>query len=367
MNEEKKIKIAFVINYIAKNGPSCVVLNIISNLDLSKYEVMLITLFSQNDSSIVEELRSMRVHVYICTSLSRIKCILSKNNEFQSILKNEKFDIIHTHGFIPDILLAKSKIKAKKISTIHNNMFEDYMQQFGKVKSKIFILMHLHALKKFSICIGCSEFVYSVMQNYLLNMTYIRNGIKPLSERSNITREEIGIPQKSIIFVYAGGVTLGKNVRFLVDNFVKYHDDREYLLVLGDGADIEYCKERADSHVRFLGFQKNPISYFIISDIYVSASKSEGCSISVLEALSCGMTLFLSDIPSHKEIVTMSERIYLGELFTLKDEGQEFGSRLQKIRNNYESVSKEEIRLFQQEILSDKVMASMYEEIYKSM
>ena len=56
-----------------------------------------------------------------------------------------------------------------------------------------------------------------------------------------------------------------------------------------------------------------------ISDVYVSASKSEGFSISVLEALSCGLGLFLSDIPSHREVVEMGQDVYLGEIFSSGD------------------------------------------------
>ena len=35
-------------------------------------------------------------------------------------------------------------------------------------------------------------------------------------------------------------------------------------------------------------------------------------SISVLEALSCGLGLLLSDIPSHREVVEMGQDVYLG-------------------------------------------------------
>lgn len=43
------IRIAYVINYIVKNGPSSVVLNLIDNLDRLEYDISLITLFEGNN------------------------------------------------------------------------------------------------------------------------------------------------------------------------------------------------------------------------------------------------------------------------------------------------------------------------------
>lgn len=46
-------RIAFVINYIVKGGPSAVVLNMIHNLDRTRFEPVLITLFEGNNPEII--------------------------------------------------------------------------------------------------------------------------------------------------------------------------------------------------------------------------------------------------------------------------------------------------------------------------
>lgn len=353
------IKIAYVINYIVKNGPSGVVLNLIENLDRKKYDVSLITLFDGNDNDVVTDLRKNEVKVYECKRLSRMKCLMGRDNEFVKIIEREQFDILHTHGFIPDILSSRLIFDMKKITTIHNNMYEDYLDTYGYVKSHIFIALHIAALKRLDICVCCSESVYQVMKHKLNNATYIRNGIEPAKANSIVTRAELGIPDNARVFLFAGVLNSRKNIVWLIENFVSYHNADEYLLVLGKGEKEGECLQKADNHVIMLGFQSDPIAYMNISDVYVSASKSEGFSISVLEALSCGLGLFLSDIPSHKEVVEMGRDIYLGEIFdamNFKNQMTLFGKS---------KLDREKIVEFQKHELSAKIMTIRYMKCYE--
>lgn len=351
-------RVAYVINYIVKNGPSSVVLNLINNLDRSEYDISLITLFEGNNAEVVSALRNNGVTVYECSTLSRMKCLLGQSKEFSDIVDKGHFDILHTHGIIPDVLSSRLHTAAKRITTIHNNMYEDYLDSYGYAKSRIFIALHLAALKKLDVCVCCSRSVYDVMKRRLPNASFIRNGIKPVQAHSVITRAEVDVPEDACVFLYAGVLNSRKNIVWLIDNFVQYHEGNEYLLVLGKGEKEAECKAKADDHVRMLGFQTDPIAYMNISDVYVSASKSEGFSISVLEALSCGLGLFLSDIPSHREVVEMGQDVYLGETFSQDD----FEIKLKALRER--KTNKAEIRAFQEKELSAKEMTKRYESSY---
>ena len=361
------IKIVFVVNYIESNGPGNVILDIINNLDKNEYSVSLITLFKGNDTNIVNKLKNHNVTVYSCSSLDRLKCLLGQDKEFKDIIMHGQFDIIHSHGFIPDILSSKLKIKVSRITTLHNIMFEDYLQTYGKLKSKIFIHMHLRAIKKLDLCICCSKSVFDAMNKYLKNINYVRNGIKPKSAKHKLSRESIGISKDDRVFIFSGGLTEGKNILVLISNFVKYHNRNEYLLILGDGILRNKCEQLADDHVKVLGFQNDPAAYYNISDIYISASKSEGFSISVLEALSCGLGLLLSNIPSHKEVLTITDKEYLGETFSIINEEFEssFKLALQNIRNHH--FRKQNIKDIQLSLLSDKGMTREYSDYYKEL
>lgn len=351
-------KIAFVINYIAKNGPSNVIVNIIKHIDREKFDPCIITLFDENDFEILNSLRYQKIKIIECKNLSRMKCILGRNKEFFSIVENEKIDIIHTHGFIPDILSSKLKLPIKKVSTIHNNMFEDYLDAYGRIKSHVYVKIHINALKHIEKNICCSKSVYNIMRNYLSNVSYIYNGIDKIDCAKTVTRKDLNIPENAKIFIYAGVLNSRKNVVWLIDNFLKYHNDDEYLIVLGDGEQKEECENYKDKYVKILGFKKNILEFMLISDIYISASKSEGFSISVLEALSQGLGLFLSDIPSHREVMCIDKNFYLGETF----KENTFESSLIEIRKHV--LNKQEITRFQNEQLSAIKMTKQYEYNY---
>ena len=352
------IRIAYVINYIVKNGPSSVVLNLINNLNREQYDVSLITLFSGNNPEVVAQLKENGISVYECTTLSRMKCLLGQSKEFDDTVRSGQFDILHTHGLIPDIVSSKLNVPTKKISTLHNNMYEDYLDSYGWIKSRIFIALHLNALKKLDKCVCCSESVYRVMRKKLNNTTFIRNGIEPVKAQSVVTREGLDIPIEARIFLYAGVLNTRKNIVWLIENFAKYHNENEYLIVLGIGDKETECKEKADNHVRMMGFQSDPVAYMKISDVYTSASRSEGFSISVLEALSCGLGLFLSNIPSHGEVVAMGQEIYLGDTFTQENFVQKFGKLREK------AFVRKDIERFQKAELSAEIMTKQYETIY---
>ena len=83
------------------------------------------------------------------------------------------------------------------------------------------------------------------------------------------------------------------------------------LIMLGQGTMKEEIEARFEasemrSRVHFggqVGFDDLP-EYYRAADVYISASHSDGSSVSLMEALACGMPALLSDIPGNREWVT---------------------------------------------------------------
>lgn len=353
-------KIAYVINFIVKGGPSAVVLNMIHNLDRTKYEPILITLFQGNSPKIIEQEKKYGLQIIECGHQSRLKFILHGLSEYRKILEENYVDIIHGHGFVPDLMNARLGNQFKTISTAHNVMFEDYPLQYGTVKGALYCQAHLWAMKRLGQVVCCSKSVYDVMNPYLFRCEYIENGIEDFTFERHVSRKSLGLPEDAIIFLYAGYLIQRKRVAVLVRNFVKCHGPKEYLFILGTGEEEQQCRKLADDHVLFVGFQSNPHQYMAISNIYTSASSSEGFSISVLEALHCGLGLFLSDIPSHREVIEQASGIYLGEYFS----EAEFGVKYRQLIQNQNKIIKEDICEYQKKYLSAKAMMQKYECLY---
>ena len=82
------------------------------------------------------------------------------------------------------------------------------------------------------------------------------------------------------------------------------------LIMLGNGSQAAQLRQiflsaRVEDHVLFpgqVGHHDLP-RYYRMADLYLSASHSDGTSISLLEAMACGRPVLVSDIPGNREWV----------------------------------------------------------------
>lgn len=125
-------------------------------------------------------------------------------------------------------------------------------------------------------------------------------------------RKDIRIPQshkvvistRSLEPIYDVG-TLIKAVPYVLEKC-----PHTYFLIIGDGPLRSQLKELAyelgvTENVRLVGFLKpNEVPKFLgISDIYVSTSLSDTTSVSLLEAMACGLPVVVTDLDGNREWV----------------------------------------------------------------
>ena len=359
-------RIAFVINSIHLGGPSSVIRNIFYSINREKFELYLITIFDESTPEVIEEVKKLGVKVVECKFRGRANAVLFGQKKFNEIIKRYDIKIIHSHGYIPDILSSRVKEKfIKKITTIQNNPFYDYAEVYGKAKSVFFLMTHFHYLKKIDTCACCSSYVYDAVKNKLSNTIIIRNGIGNTVPKKPVSRTDIGVPKNAILFIYVGQLRARKNIIWLIQQFKKYHRDDEYLIVLGKGADKEACEKIQDPNIIHYGFSDNPYGFMSISNVYISAALAEGFSISVLEAMDNGLALFLSDIPAHTEAFKAAEGVFIGESFKSNDSAS-FEKKLNVLREELHLIDRDAIRQIKDKEMSAEKMTKQYETIYSS-
>jgi len=115
------------------------------------------------------------------------------------------------------------------------------------------------------------------------------------------------------------------------------------LLLLGDGSEgaaIRQIIERggAGEQVTFAGqiSQRDLPRYYHMADLYVSASHIDGSSVSLMEALACGLPCLVSDIPANREWVRDGEN---GWLFPDGDAGA-LAARIIDILENRQGLTR---------------------------
>jgi glycosyltransferase involved in cell wall biosynthesis len=76
------------------------------------------------------------------------------------------------------------------------------------------------------------------------------------------------------------------------------------LTIVGDGSYRQALERLANGlDVKFVGFQRDPTSYYQAADIFIMPSLGpEGLPLVALEAMSHGLPCLFSDLPVHREI-----------------------------------------------------------------
>lgn len=117
------------------------------------------------------------------------------------------------------------------------------------------------------------------------------------------------------------------------------------LILLGNGSQASQIRsiienEGISDKVFFGGqvSQKDLPNYYHSSDLYISASHSDGSSVSLMEALACGIPPLVSDIPGNREWIIPDHNGWLfpdGDVLNLRDQIL----NIYKIKNDLQEIS----------------------------
>lgn len=362
-----KIKILYTINFVTNGGPSRVLLNQIYNLNKNEFDIYLLTIIDQNDKSIINNLKKFGVKIIQLKIPKTFLGVVKNDNLIINEVLKINPDIIHTHGIVTSVILSSKKIKCKKVTTIHNNVYEDYKLTYGSLKGILIAKIHLKCLKRFDYIFCCSKTSYEAIDCKFKNITYIRNGIDvPAKSKKEIIRirqkirKTLNANNESIIYCYCGVLTKRKRVVELIDYFNEFLSNNEFFIIIGDGPENVNIKNHIkNKNIIMLGFKENVYDYYYASDIYVSNSSSEGFSISIIEALSCNLLMLLSEITSHKECFEIDNSYYIGETFN-----ENFRLKKNEVKSN---VGCANTKKFYKENLTGRVMTRKYIDYYKEL
>jgi glycosyltransferase involved in cell wall biosynthesis len=127
---------------------------------------------------------------------------------------------------------------------------------------------------------------------------------------------------------------------------------------------LDYIKaNQLEGQIEFIGFNDNLSHYFLEADAYISGSFFEGSPGSVIEAMSYGLPLILSDIPEHREIVEEGVNTIF---FPLKNIPELVGIFDDLFDKKYDMayLGKNSLRIFSQSFVEEIIYAA-YDVMYQ--
>lgn len=368
----KKIKVCYVISSLSNQGPPNVLYNIIQYMDFDCFDVDIITLVEEQSISRIDEFRHLPIRVHQLCSVG----IPSPFKMFWELRKKVieiNPDVLHTHCPRSMFLVPFLSKKYKKMETVHIFPGEQQKVMYGNIKGQIVIWLSHFFTKKMDLPIACSE---SVAQSYLNEQNFpmkaIPNGCslplwkKDLNQKQ-ILRDCLGLKQNLRYFIFVGRFSKEKNPDIILSAFKKIQSEYDDigLILLGNGNLFDEIKKQENERICVPGFKSNVYDYLIASDFYISASDVEGLANTLLESMTVGLPCVLSDIPSHREVLSKTSET-IGFLFDNKNP-QEVENAMRKILDINVDVASKHIQNLFSEYYTAKHMSELYQEEYESL
>ncbi|RLC38058.1 glycosyl transferase family 1 [Candidatus Falkowbacteria bacterium] len=240
-------------------------------------------------------------------------------------LIRRKADIIHFHSIGPSSLLWLAKLikpNSKIIATFHSQCY--YHQKWS-----LFARLYL----KFGeyICCRFADKVITVSktlkkytkQKYKINSFYIPNGVYSQKYSTPKAIKKKWDFRKNSYIVLVSRLIRHKGIHYAIEAYNKIKTNKK-LVIVGSGFHTDsysdYLKSIAknNKNIIFTGNQSGSTLRELFSNAYcfIQPSENEGLSIALLEAMSFGTPVLVSNIPENKEAIAST-----GYIFKNKDIG----------------------------------------------
>lgn len=271
------------------------------------------------DGLLADTLRQRGKTVHIIPQAGRFDVKLYAR--LQSLFREERPDIIHTHGVRANFFsrLAGRKAKGSHIvTTVHSILKHDYpkpgeyfmahwMERVTLSMSNHFIAVS-GAVKEDLIRFGVAKNKITVIHNGIPVESYLPSPI--LDEERKKVREGWGIPEEAILLLTVARLVPVKGLEDLIEGFsiAAKADLRLILLIVGDGPEREALERMARERgvaekVLFAGFRQEIPAYLAAADIYLNTSISEGLPLSLMEAMAAGKPVIVTEVGGMKEMI----------------------------------------------------------------
>lgn len=319
------VRVLYIVSSLRSCGPINQLYGLIKNLDKDIFRVKIITLSREKENSMINAFLSLGVEI-VAAELSKAAMHFSGKSFLQATARGFCPNIIHTSGIRPDYYAEKWLGDYLHCATIREYAYDDYPIEYGKLKGTIMAAAHLRVLSNIKYPVCCSfAIVQRLNASHGLRCSVIQNGVDDERYYSNLNpkekielRKKLDLPIDKKIYIFSGLLIERKDPITLIKAFNGANiSAAACLVILGDGPMYEMCERVKNDSVFLRGHVNNVLDYLHASDIFVSASNSEGLPNSVLEAMSASLPVLLSDIEPHKEI--LKNDYEAGETFTTGD------------------------------------------------
>lgn len=312
-----KKRVLFLIPNLMHGGAERVLVNLVNNMDTTRFDVTLQTLFDigVNKADLKDTVRYIGGWKHIFRGNSQIMKVFSPAFLYKTIVEPYgPYDIIvsYLEGPSARIIAGCQDTKTKKVAWIHIELNTPRLAAVGFRTIK----EAKEAYRRYDAIVAVSKEVKKCFSDSLqlskeLHVIYNTN-------ETELIREKALLAPDVKEFKYGSGLTVCSVAKLYkvkgFDRLLNAHkrlmDDgllhKVYILGIGEEEKALRVKIREygveDSFI-LLGFRDNPYQYVSRCDLYVCSSRREGFSTAVTESLIVGTPVVSTDCSGARELL----------------------------------------------------------------
>ncbi len=308
-----KIKIAFLIHDLGQGGAEKVLVNLVNNMDSSRFDITLIALLKGGVNA-----QFLRPHIryrvwipYMIPGNSKLMKLVSPKTLYKLCVK-EQYDIVVSYLEGPTARLVSGcpDENTKLVSWIHAELLEER-----------FVTASFRSKKETEACynrfdrmIYVSDRVRKSFETWLTLTIPGQVLYNTVESQVILKKSSEAVPgvfdERELNIIGVGSLKPVKAFDRLIRIHKRLRDAGlpTHLYLLGRGPDAEMLKQQAAAlgvadTVTFLGYQTNPYRYVAKCDLFVCSSLSEGFSTAATEALIVGTPVCTVEVSGMKEML----------------------------------------------------------------
>lgn len=336
------IRILQVIGNMNGGGMENMIMNYYRNIDREKIQFDFL-IFNKEHCLFEDEICRLGGKIYRVTS--RRNNFIKNRKEITNFFKNNKYDIAEFHqGITYYYPLKMAKKYGVKNRIIHNHGIDrNFLKKF-KIINNLYLKKRISNLA--NQYFTCSEEV----ENHLFSKKVIESKkIKLINNAIDLDRfkfskvnrykirNEFNIKENEILIGHVGTFTTPKNHLFLISIFNEYLklNKNAKLLLVGKGPlenqILEKIREfNLDKKVVITQDRKDVNEIMSAIDYFIFPSLFEGLPLTLIEAQTSGLPIFISDSINKKSMV-----IDNGEIISLQESSKIWAARVNKFKSTF--------------------------------
>lgn len=221
-------------------------------------------------------------------------------------------DVVHTHGYRPDVLDAgvARRLGIPTITTVHGFTR-------GGWKNRAYEWLQRRSFRRFDAVVAVSRAMARDLEGsgvpaqrlHLLANAWTPG--EPALERA-LARAELRLPDSAWVVGFAGRLSPEKGADVLLDALGRLADVPVHACVIGEGSERERLRRRAQrpdlaGRVRWQGALPAAHRFFRAFDAFVLSSRTEGTPMVLFEAIAAGVPVVATAVGGVPDVISPVE------------------------------------------------------------